>query len=413
MDIKINAASADTKAELLNKIKNKDFTFNIQNSFKAALINTNELTNEEIEEIQNTDETFLKGNYFYFYSGKNLEKIAFLFPGQGSQYLNMGKGIKDICDKTLYEKADKEFLNISSKKIPVSDIIFGNQNKEEKQLQNDLQQTDCAQPAIGITSAVYLDILKSLNIKPSAASGHSFGEITALFSANVFDYETFIKIASTRGRLMADCGKDRDAGSMMAVLGTADKINEVIKAENLNLIIANKNSPKQNVVSGETAEIENAAKIFKKHKLRGIKLPVAAAFHSHLVKDAALPFSQFINSINMNKPQFNVTSNTSGNFHSQNQDEIKDLLSKQLTSPVCFTGNMEALFNENIYVFIEVGPKKVLKDLAKQSAPKDKTYWFASVDESCGKDPIKDLANVLGLLFVLGFEPDIKKWNSL
>lgn len=411
MNIKINRVSSSSKKSLIEKIENKDFTYNNNGQYKAALIDNNEVI--DIYEIfeKNRDKDFFSDSHLYFYSGTKQSQTAFLFPGQGSQYINMGKEIKKIYTTPIYENGDEVFSKISNRNQLLSDIIFPDDSIDAKQAELNLQKTDAAQPAIGITSALYLSILKDLNIFPNTASGHSFGEISALYSAGSFDMGTFIKIASTRGKLMAECGKDKDAGSMMAVLGTIEKIKEVIDQEGLNLVLANKNSPKQNVVSGPGDEIDKAVKIFRKHKLRGVKLPVAAAFHSPLVEDAALPFSKFIDSVDIKPPQIPVTSNTTGDFHED--QNIKKLLSKQLINPVCFTDNLKSLFDIGIKVFIEVGPKKVLTDLAKQSAPKGEDFFFASLDESAGKTPILDFAKVLSLLFVLGFEPDIDKWNRL
>ena len=419
MNIKIAAISANSKKELINKIKNQNFTSHKDHQYRAAVLQEKENDikpfTSDIDEIfkKNSETEFFQEENFYFYSGEKHDKVAFLFPGQGSQYINMGKEIKKLADPQIYETANKIFSSISDKKKTVLNLMFPDSGSDEKESELNLRQTDAAQPAIGITSAAYLDILGKFNIFPCAASGHSFGEITALFAAGGMSYETFIEIACTRGKLMAECGKDKDAGSMMAVLGTIEKIQEIIKLEKLDLIIANKNSPKQNVVSGATKEIDKAVKIFRKHKLRGIKLPVAAAFHSSLVSDAALPFSEFINKTEIKKLKFPVTSNTSGTFHSDDPGKIKELLAKQLTSPVSFTDNIKALFNSKIKVFLEAGPKKVLKDLAGQSAMQNKNYRFTAIDESAGKAPEKDFASTLAFLWVLGFETDIKKWNNM
>lgn len=410
MEIKIYPVSGNTIEELILKIHNKDFTFDIENKFKASLMDDGNLDYFELENLinENKEKSFLKEKNIILYCGKSQEKLAFLFPGQGSQYLNMGEKIKKLAKDSLIENADEVFSKINKGK-KISEFIFsdkGNQGEEE------LKNTDYAQPAIGLCSALFIDVLKSLSINPDFLAGHSFGEISGLYASGAVDFQTFMEIASTRGKLMAECGRDKDSGSMMAVLGSMEQIQEVIDTESLDLIIANKNSPKQNVVSGPTDEIEKAVKIFRKERLRGIKLPVAAAFHSSLVKDAALPFSKFLENTKISEPKIPVTSNTTGDFHGKTPGEIKDLLSKQLTSPVLFTDNMETLAKQEVKVFIEVGPKKVLSDLGKQILGTDNCF-FASIDESCGKNPIHDFASVLALLNVLGFSPDMEKWNKI
>lgn len=410
MEIKIYPVSGNTIEELIEKIHNKDFTFDIENKFKASLMDDGDLDSSQLENLimENKDEIFLKEKNIILYSGKTQNKLAFLFPGQGSQYLNMGEEIKNIADESLVKNADKVFSKVNNGK-KISEFIFSDKGKQGEEK---LKSTDYAQPGIGLCSALFMDVLKKLSINPDFLAGHSFGEISGLYASGAVDFKTFMDIASTRGKLMAECGKDKDSGSMMAVIGSMEQIKEVIDKEGLNLIIANRNSPKQNVVSGPTDEIEKALKIFRKNRLRGIKLPVAAAFHSSLVKDAALPFSEFLEKIEINQPKAPVTSNTTGDFHGKKPQEIKELLSKQLTSPVLFTDNMETLAKKEVKVFIEVGPKKILTDLAKQILGTD-NYFFASIDESCGKNPIHDFASVLALLNVLGFSPDIEKWNKI
>jgi len=416
LNIKIYTASADTKKNLKNKIKNKDFTNDSADTVRAALITDNDFTiNDFIQNIETEfekEEKFIKSENFYLYSGKKHEKACFLFPGQGSQYTNMGKDLKKIIKTDIYKKADEIFSNVSKKEKSLNELIFPGPDKDLKEAEEELKSTDNAQPAIGLTSALYTKALKDYGIYPSAAAGHSFGEISALYSAGSLDFENFIYTASVRGKLMSECSKDKDSGKMMAVLGSAEKIKEVIENENLNLIIANYNSPKQNVVSGESQEIDKAGKIFRKYKLKGISLPVSAAFHSPLVKDAADPFSKSLNEITLNSPEIPVTSNTAGDFHKKDTKNIKTLLSDQLISPVLFTQNLKTLFEEGFRVFIEAGPKKVLTDLGKQSDLSDENFFFASADESGGKKPLKDFASVLALLYVLGLNPDIDKWNK-
>jgi len=411
LTIKILTVSSDSVEDLKSKIKNNDFSFSKTNKIKASFLKTdsNNFLNE-LESVSDKTEDLIKTENMFLYSGKNLDKKAFLFPGQGSQYVYMGKEIKKIFKSDFFERADKIFNKINDKKSLNSLIYYV--DKDKKDVKEELTNTENAQPAIGLVSAFYQNVLNQFNIFPQASAGHSFGELTALYSAGVLDFDEFIFLSSKRGKIMAESSKGKDAGKMMAVLGSMDKIEKVIKEENLELTIANHNSPKQNVVSGRSDEIEKASKVFRKHKLRGIILPVSAAFHSPLVKEALRPFTETLEKTNFNSPKIPVTSNASGVFHSNNTDKIKDSLSKQLTNPVLFTKNLDTLYNDRIRFFIESGPKKVLSDLGRQSLDKNKCF-FISIDESGGKEPVKDLAKVLALCAVLGFDPDLKKWNEI
>ncbi len=411
--MQINRVSENSKEKLIEKIREKNFSFAPEHKLKLAFPidqNINQLIENIIYTIKkNQDNDFISDGNFFFYQGKTPLKIAFLFPGQGSQYVNMGKEILNLCKKSMFDEADKIFSQISSKNS-LMELIYP--EKTDDCSGKMLQQTDIAQPAIGFISSLYLNLLNELNIYPDAVSGHSFGEISALFASDSIDFKTFMKIASMRGKFMNQCGENGDAGSMMAVIGPLAKIEEVIKEENLNIVIANKNSPMQNVVSGHKDEIEKAGKIFRKYRLKGIKLPVAAAFHSLIVQDAVKPFSLFLETEKINSPKIPLTSNTSGNFHSRNPSEIKKLLTKQLINPVLFTDNLKCLEKSGINVFIEVGPKKVLKDISKQNFKESENLFFASVDESCGNNSLKDFSSLLSLLYSLDFKVDIDKWNS-
>jgi len=214
-------------------------------------------------------------------------KIAFIFPGQGSQYVGMGRDL--VCTFpeafNILEKANEKYNNSEL----LSDFIYPRpaQTKTEKKEQEEaLRRTDIAQPAIGAVSLAMHNILKEFGIKPDATCGHSFGELTALCSAGWIDIDTFFLLSISRGNSMAAAGqnKDQENGAMLAVKASLEKLATLVIEVGSDVILANKNSHNQGVLSGSIEAINRAVKICKKEGLKAIKLPVAAAFHSSLKK---------------------------------------------------------------------------------------------------------------------------------
>jgi len=410
--VKIKTVSAESIDQLKTKLKSGNLTSNNQDRVKLAWLNENKdisLIDEKIDEKRTSDDEllFFAEDDIFFYAGEKVESTAFLFPGQGSQYAGMGKNILNLSDQNIINKADSIFMEFSDYKKPLS--YFIHENTDEKILSD----TAIAQPAIGLVSALYLNILKKLNITPHVTCGHSFGEISAIYASEAINFETFIKVACMRGKFMSECGQSKDPGTMMAVIGDEKNIQSIITNENLDIIIANRNSPKQNVVSGGTDEIEKARKIFRSHRIKCIKLPVAAAFHSPLVQNAVKPFSLFLDSIEISSPKTDILSNTTGVCHIKDFEQIRESLKKQIISPVYFHNNIETMEKMDVMFFIETGPKKVLTELTKQCLNDRKRPHIIATDASSGKDQISDLAKTIAMAFILGIEPDIERWNRL
>lgn len=269
--------------------------------------------------------------------------LTYVFPGQGSQVKGMGaKLFGDF--KTLTAIAD-DILGCSIKTLCVDDP------------DNLLSKTQYTQPALYVVSALsYLKHYETTSSKSHYLAGHSLGEYNALFAAGVFDFATGLRLVQKRGELMSQAAD----GSMAAVIGLPiDDIRQILNENGFDRIdIANLNSPVQTVVSGDSAEIGAAAKVFDKYKARYIPLQVSAAFHSRLMRDAADQFKTFLNGFTFKPARTPVISNVHAKPYVDGQE--KECLYRQITQSVRWTDTVEFLLNRGEMNFLELGPGQVL-----------------------------------------------------
>ena len=346
----------------------------------------------------------------YYGSGKP-GKLGVLFPGQGAQYVGMSRDL--ICSYPsafqVLENADQSFEG----QTRLSDLIFPRPvlKPEQKDAQEKaLRSTDAAQPALGAVALGALRVLELFGVKPDAFAGHSYGELVALHAAGRYDEKTLHELSGLRGRLMA-AGKG-DLGTMMAVQAPLPDVEKAVAEKGLDLIVANRNAPAQNVVSGATSEIEKAEKLLTARGLKCVRLPVAAAFHSPLVAPALAPFAAALKAVPFSKPSVPVYANTTGEPYPAEAGKSRDLLAHQLAKPVEFVKLVSAMHRDGVRTFLEVGAGGRMTGLVGLTL-KGQDFSAVAVDASNGrKSGFADLARALAQVAASGHAVDLTPWQG-
>ena len=290
-----------------------------------------------------------------------MKKTAFLFPGQGSQAVGMGLDFYQEYDivRELFDMVDE------ITRTNISQLCL-------KGPFDDLTETINLQPAITVVNLACLAAIEKENIKPDISAGHSLGEYSALCASGIVSKEDTFRLVFKRGELMHR-ESTKHKGAMHAVIGLDINAVEELVAEVQKdgiVAVANHNTEQQIVVTGAPGPVKKVSSLASSQGAKAIPLKVSGAWHSELIKGAQEEFKDYLDAVRFNTPARPMVFNVTADF-AKDADEIKSIMVRQFCNPVRWYDSMCKLMAENVEIFVEVGPGKVLTGLLKKILPKD------------------------------------------
>ena len=297
------------------------------------------------------------------FGAPNVGKVAFIFPGQGSQYVGMGGAAAMAFEEArgVWDGAADmaEFQGDRLDRVVFPPPVFSDDDRVAQT--RALTVMEAAQPAIAAVSLGYLHLLQKIGVTPDAVAGHSFGELSALAAAGRIEATELLRTARKRGELMAEAAAAHE-GAMIAVSADAETVATLLDADS-GVVIANDNAPTEVVLAGAVDAIEAVAAKLKAEGLTTMRLPVASAFHSSIVADSCEPFHSYLASVAWSAGSVDVYANQSADVYPKTAKAGRRLLADQLASPVRFREMIEAMYGAGVTHFVEVGPGRILTKL--------------------------------------------------
>lgn len=326
---------------------------------------------------ESRSEFFLaQGIYFSQSPLASGEKVAFLFPGLGSQYPGMGNDFPEHIPsiKEVFNKVDSDssqHTGTSMLKLLISDKDSSEKNSLEKLL----IRSDYNHPAMLAMEVGIFQVFLRAGVKPDMAAGHSLGEYFALYAAGVFDLKALIDITTIRGnKLTKYCFNN---GAMASVGMSSEALYGVLKKASGFVVVANKNCPAQTVISGDTQAVESVLAGMEKKGILCKRLLAASAYHTRLLEPCSKSFREFLNKFTINPPKILVQSNLTGEAYKVDKNfasHLRDTLVEHLVRPVEFINNIHSLYNDGARLFIEIGPGSALSSFVDNILI-DKPHW--------------------------------------
>ncbi|MEB3222561.1 MAG: SDR family oxidoreductase [Candidatus Sericytochromatia bacterium] len=417
----LEGVTADSEAALLRFLAHRSqATFNPDAPARLAVVAADVAdlvakVGQATEAIGRAPDAELAGPQgVYYVHGAAAGPVAFLFPGQGSQYVGMGGELAMAFERARLvwdNGAALEMLDPLTGKAdePLHRVAFpvpGFDDATREAQQQRLTATQWAQPAIGAASLATLSLLRATGLRPATVGGHSFGEVTALVAAGILDERSAMRVARRRGELMARAAAEgSQPGAMTAVPMPAAELRSLVAGWGLPVVVANDNAPRQVVLSGPVDAIAAAEVKLKEQGVRARRLPVATAFHSPVVAESAKPFGEFLATIEFRAGSVPVMGNThAAAYPVADPDGQRAVLANQIANPVRFVEMVEAMYAAGARVFLEVGPGAVLTGLVAEIL-KDRPHRVIATDRK-GASGVGSLWQALGQLAVAGVRLD-------
>jgi acyl transferase domain-containing protein/NAD(P)H-dependent flavin oxidoreductase YrpB (nitropropane dioxygenase family) len=321
-------------------------------------------------------------------------KLAFLFPGQGSQRVGM------LGDLFIAFPGLARYLELGAR---WRDTMFPPtpwREGEEEAQRAAITDTRVAQPTLGIGGLAVASLLQAFGVRPDMLAGHSYGELVALCVAGALPESALLPLSALRGeRILESCADAPDAGTMAAVVGDADTVKAQVAAM-ADVVVANENSPDQSVISGPKAAVAEAVEKLLAAGVAAKEIPVACAFHSPLVRGACTTFAADLAAIDIAAPALPVYSNTTTGLYPPQPDAIRALLAEHIGMPVHFVAEVEAMYADGARIFVEAGPGRVLTGLVSRILGKRPHVAIAC--DRAGEPGVTQLLLALGQLAVQG-----------